>query len=107
MSRQELASHMFLVSSASLGYLMSPEKVETLFRGDIEGLLDVMGKVADFQWYSTDGRAWGAINFVQKSGNIDLSWVRPVCHSVRFTGEVYSDSLTDEELAELFEIVEP
>ena len=107
MSRQELASHMFLVSSASLYYFESREKVETLFRGDIEGLLDVVGKVADFQWYSTDGRAWGTINFVQKSGDVDLSWVRPVCHSMRFTGEIYSDSLTDEELAELFEIVEP
>jgi len=107
MSRQELASHIFLVSFASLGYMESRKQVQTLFRDDIEGLLDVIGKVADFQWYSTDGRAYGSISFVQKSGDIDLSWVRPVCHSVRFTGEVYSDSVTDEELAELFEIVEP
>ena len=107
MSRQELASHMFLVSFASLGYLASREKVETLFRDDIEGLLEVAGRLAYFQWYSTDGRAYGSISLVQKSGDIDLSWVRPVCHSLRFTGELFSDSVTEEELAELFEIVEP
>ena len=107
MSRQELAAHMFLVSFANVGYLENREKVQTLFRDDIEGLLDVAGRIAGFQWYSTDGRAYGSISFVQKSGDIDLSWVRPACRSLRFTGEVYSDSVTDEELAELFEIVEP
>ncbi len=105
MSRQELASHMFLVSFANL--IGSRDKVETLFRDDIEGLLEVTGRFADYQWYSTDGSAWGLITFVQKSGNIDLSWIRAACHSLRFSGEIYSDGVTDEELAELFEIVTP
>jgi len=107
MSRQEFAKHAFLVSFASLAYVENTQRVETLFRDDIEGLLVVAGRIGDFHWYSTDGRAYGSISFVQTPGDIDLSWVRPVCHSVRFTGEIYSDSVTDDELAELFEIVEP
>ena len=107
MSRQELASHTFLVELAVLARPKNTENVETLVRDDIEGLLVVAGRYADFEWFSTDGLAFGSIVFLQGSGDLDLSWVRPACRSLRFSGEVYSDSVTDEELAELFEIIEP
>lgn len=107
MSRQELASHTFLVELAVSARPKGTQKVETLFRDDMEGLLMVAREHADFKWYSTDRLAFGSIVFLLGSRDIDLSWVRPVCHSLRFTGEIYSDSVTDEELAKLFEIVKP
>jgi hypothetical protein len=107
MSRAELGKHIFLVSMGLFDRAGNPRKVETLFREDIEGLLVVRAGHAEYEWYSADARARGVIQFFQEPEEIDLSWVRPICHSLRFSGECYSNKMKGKELAELFEIVEP
>lgn len=83
------------------------QRVKTLFRDDIEALLAVRKSHAEFEWWATDGSAWGVVHFFQKPNEIDLSWVRPVCQSLKFSGEGYLDESKREEQAELFEIIEP
>ena len=87
MSRRELHRHMYLVSLAGLTRLKTTQEVETFFADGREGLLYISGRLAGLEWYSADGRTWGRISFVQRSGDMDLSWIRAVCQSLNFHDE--------------------
>jgi hypothetical protein len=105
MSRKEFANHRHVVVAGGLtqGDVI---RVETLFRDDIEALLAIREMHAELEWWATDGSAWGVVHFFQEP-RIDLSWVRPVCESLRFSAECHPGNNSREEHAELFDIVEP
>jgi hypothetical protein len=109
MTHEELRSHMFLVNWSARMHTCFVGNVETLLRSDIEGLLaDYRGGWAVFEWYTAEGDACGYVLFSDNAnGDIDLSWVRPICHSLRFSGACYPDAFKDEEPADLYEIIEP
>jgi len=106
MSGDEFQRHRCLVRLAYLTCLSSIEKVETFSCGDIEGLLGLSNEMASLEWYTRDGLVWGRMNFVDETGSGDFSWVRPVCRSVTFSAERFSDQTRKGEPSTSFRILE-
>jgi hypothetical protein len=104
MSWDELAWHSWLMKRSVLVRSPNVRRLETLFGAEIEGNLKEMTRSAVFEWYSTDGVAFGSVVFDQDNGEIDLEWVRPVCRSLRFSGAVYPDEVPCETVAGLIEV---
>ena len=104
MSFDELQWHAWLIKKSRGIRVSSVSHVETLFGDEIEGILLVMQRSAVFEWYSKDGNAYGNVFFEEPMGEIDLKWVRPVCASLRFSGEVYPYEMTIEDLTKLVEL---
>lgn len=104
MSYDELRWHAWLIAKSRVIRSFKTRSVETRFADDVEGLLLVGTRSAVFEWYSKDARAFGTVIFEQKEGDLDLGWVRHACASLRFSGEVYSDDISVEAVAEFLEI---
>lgn len=105
MSPAELEAHKQLIV-INLGLAATDvQRVETRWDADaIEGLLKIMSDdLAVFEWYSADERAFGSIAFESKDGKLDLDIVRAVCVSLVFSGEVYPERLSEEEVQPLVE----
>jgi hypothetical protein len=79
--------------------------IETLFRDDLEGVVYLGGTSASLDWQSIDSKASGYINFVSYTADVDPAWVRPVCQSVRCTGECFPERMTQEKVRSLFEVI--
>jgi hypothetical protein len=103
MSLQELARLQTLLTFKGLACADGVQSVETVYRSDIEGLLLVLPRGCSFEWVSTDGKASGQVMFLDRSGKVDLSWVRPICASLRFSGETFPRRPAPETLQRLLE----
>jgi hypothetical protein len=101
MSRQEFARHRWLLRYRGV---VPVQAVETWLDGEVEGLLLTLGHSAVFEWIGADGAASGVIIFEHKHGVVDLTWVRPICASLRYSGGVFGETTTADEAAKLFRI---
>lgn len=104
MSREELARHRWRLGRAWLVRSPSVKAVETLFDGDVEGLLLIQERGAFFEWMSAGGVVAGMMSFEQRLGDFDLGWVRSVCVSLRYSGGVLDKEMTAEEVEKLFRV---
>lgn len=62
-----------------------PDFVETLFRNDLDGMIEFAGDSAVFSWQTTNG-ACSYIHLVDRRANADRDWIRAVCQSVEIDG---------------------
>jgi hypothetical protein len=79
--------------------------VETLFREDFDGISHFHDGFAEFDWQNAENGAWSCMCFRDLSGHLDPAWVRAVCQSLRFSGETYPDTMPQEKLLGLFEVL--
>jgi len=106
MTRQEASWHTWCIAASSLLRFKSDGRVEWLFRDDLEGIVDYGREHAVFDWQATTGKGWAYLHFRQSSGNVDPTWVRPICRSLRFSGEIYPDRIESDQVQQMFQIVE-
>lgn len=85
MTPEEVQWHSFCVTNSKLFICPAEGHVETLFRDDIEGLLHFFSDRADFQWQTNDGKLGGIVIFRDRRDEIDPSWIRAVCQSLKVT----------------------
>jgi hypothetical protein len=104
MSRPELARHRWLLGYAFLGRLSGTKAVETFSGGQVAGLLVIRDWGAVFEWYADGDNVSGELLFDQRHGEINLTWVRPICASLRYTHGVFGEEITADEVAKLFRI---
>jgi len=105
MRPDEVRWHTFCVCMTATLKVASDGWVETLFRDDLEGIAHFNTGHAWFDWRSSDGAAGGYIHFKDSGGRLDPTWVRSICHSLRFSGEVFPDRMPKEELLALFKVI--
>jgi hypothetical protein len=95
MSSEEVLRHRVLLNYKLL-CCYRPEYPVEIRKGDtVEGLLIREDRKAWFEWYSTDGSAFGKVLFESSHSVLDLNVVRGVCHSLAFDGVVYPERMTD------------
>jgi len=90
MTSEEAASQSRRVVLASMTNSMIKPPVEARFEEEIDGLLVLhidQPEMAFFQWESKTCPWEGQFMFRDKTGTIDLQWVRIVCASLRFNCE--------------------
>lgn len=87
MTQQELRWHMWCICMRSAFTLGSGQSAEYVLRDDMEGILNLShgARIVNFDWQTADDSFGGSFVFSQKNGQIDPTWVRCVCQSVRFT----------------------
>jgi hypothetical protein len=105
MTQEELARHRSFMRHRNA---TAATAVETSFGKSIEALLHIYGGgpgvVADYEWYGNDGAASGTLIFGQETDPMHFEWIRAVCASLEFSGEVFPANITAEELAKLFRV---
>lgn len=99
MSQNELRWHAWRLAMSGLYRVNCGGGAETLFRDDLDGIVSFSGDrhcaIYDFQANRT---ALGAfIYFKDNSSDPDVTWVRCVCRSVRFTDEPHSEKQSSQE----------
>lgn len=104
MSSDELRRHKWLMNRCFFGRVSNVKTVETLFGGEVEGLLLVVGKYAHFEWYWTKQPVSGMLVFESKNEKLDLDWVRQVCASLTCSGGPVPENLSQAEVSKLFKI---
>ena len=85
MSQNELAWHAWCINMNSLCRLQPDGWAETMFGGDLDGLLVIRQnrQLAIFDWQSNKQAMGAYIRFRDMSAEPDLEWVRCVCKSIR------------------------
>jgi hypothetical protein len=105
MTQEELARHRCFMRHRGATVATA---VETSFGKNIEALLHIYGGgpigVADYEWYGNGGAAAGTLIFGQESSPVHLEWIRAICASLEFNGEIFPENITTEELAKLFRV---
>jgi hypothetical protein len=105
MTQEELARHRCFMRHRNA---TAATAVETSFGKSIEALLHIYGRgpgvVADYEWYGNGGTAAGTLIFGQETDPVHFEWIRAVCASLEFNGEVFPENLTTAELAKLFRV---
>jgi hypothetical protein len=104
MSERELARHRWLLTTGLFLRPLFSETAESHFANETEGLLANFYSDKSFEWYGANEVASGTIIFREKPAIKDLSWVRAVCASLRFSGETIDRPMTDEEVKKIFRI---
>ena len=107
MSHEEFLWHRWLLTTGQeLRFASGFDRVETLFRDGIEGLLSVSAETACFELYSTQGATAGYLTFEQRDGPLKIDWVRRVCQSLEFSGQRCPEEISEAELLELIGPIE-
>lgn len=85
MSQNELTWHAWCINMNSLCRLQPDGWAETMFGGDLDGLLVICQnrQLAIFDWQSNKQAMGEYIRFKDSSAEPDLEWVRCVCRSIR------------------------
>src|SRR5207249_9828322 len=104
MTSDELARHRCLIGHKWLLQGMSVTAVETHFGDDVEGLWLINDWGGFYEWYGNGGVVFGSLIFDQQTGPLDLGWIRAVFASLEFSGAIFPETMTAEELARLFRV---
>ena len=105
MTQEEVRWHVWRVAMSPMLRLRSDGWVETLFRNDLEGVAHFGGEHAAFDWQTKHGKVGAYIHFKQQDGEIDPTWVRSVCQSLRFSGEAFPQRVPKKKVLALFQVV--
>ena len=86
--------------------LLTAGRVESLLREDLEGILVIDDRLAHFKWYANGDRAGRRIEFFRADGSteVDPQWVRSVCQSLRFAGQMFPRPVSETEILSLLRI---
>lgn len=103
MTREELAMLHSLLAYKRLACSRSVQSLEEVHMQELTGLLSVYKNRASFEWFSHEYAASGTILFGGSGDQINLSWVRPICCSVRLSGQVYPSHLPIDEVRTLLQ----
>jgi hypothetical protein len=101
MTWDELEWHKWLVTYGGIPRAIAANGVELFSNGNIDGLLR---NRAWFNWWAERGRVSGLMVCDNRKSQLDLDWVRPICASLQFTGEMYPETMSDDEVAKLFRV---
>ena len=107
MSQKEFNLHSWLIDDNQSMRVANLDRIETHFRPEGDGLLAFISHSAVYTWQPMDEAACVSVVFGTRSKKLadaDCEWIHQVCHSLKFSGEVYSSSLTTYELKALLEI---
>ena len=84
MTPSEVRWHAFCITTGRLGQLSSHGHTESLFRIDADMLIHFYHSgAAAVDWQCTDSLDGGYMNFVDRDNDLEPTWVRAVCQSLR------------------------
>jgi hypothetical protein len=96
MTRDELTRLDSLLAYKRLVCSPGVRLLEEVRMHELTGLMSVHENRASLEWFSQKHAASGMVLFGDSADQIDLSWVRPICCSLRFAGSVYPENLPPE-----------
>src|SRR5262249_7410568 len=77
--------------------------VEEYSNKTVTGIIIIREGFVSFEWYSEADFAVGSILFA-KQKKLDLSVIHRICSSLCFTGKVYRDDISDDQINQLIRI---
>jgi hypothetical protein len=82
MTPKEVRWHAFCITTGQLMRTKSHGFTESYVSQDFDGIIDFGDKPIYFEWQSND-RMYGNMIFIDRKDNVDLTWIRTVCQSLK------------------------
>ena len=83
MTPDEVRWHAFCITTSKLIRTKSDGHTESFVRQDLDGIVHIGGERFVLHWQGNDHRWGGYMHFIDHGDEIDLTWIRAVCQSLK------------------------